>query len=392
MAVLLFYEAVKNMRPIKMSWKAKFLSLFLPFGMIFSCSPDLHASEPSNFPSLASAIRIEGPLSFCGEEAPLRAPEIRERLERELLISLWQRHQALLWIKRSSRYFPVIERILKEEGLPEDLKYVPVAESALRPHAGSHRGATGYWQFMAHTARKYGLTVNPRIDQRRNIFASTRAAARYFRELREMFGSWTLAAAAYNMGEGGLTAEILEQETEDFYKLYLPLETQAYIFRILSIKKIFSAPGEFGFTLNKDDYYRPVEFKRVQVSCDQETPVRIVARAARTHFKVIKDLNPEIRGYRLAKGSYVLNVPPEGAKGFDERFKQETADFVEDKARRIYKVKSGDNLSAIARRFDVPLAALVIWNGIDPTLPIHPGDRLIVFPGVERPSTDIEKD
>jgi hypothetical protein len=241
---------------------------------------------------------------------------------------------------------------------------------------------------MAHTGRKYGLTVNARIDERRNIFASTGAAARYFKELHEMFGSWTLAAAAYNMGEGGLTAEILEQETEDFYKLYLSLETQAYIFRILSVKLILSDPERFGFVLQESDYYQPVEFKRAHVACERETPVRVVARAAGTHFKVIKDLNPEIRGHHLAEGSYMLRIPPEGAEGFEARFKRETDSFFEDNRRRIYVVKRGDNLSAIARRFDVPVAALLIWNGIDPTRPIHPGDRLVIHPGRERPGQD----
>jgi hypothetical protein len=366
------------------------LGIFIFVAVFIAVSvPCTWAFEPAGFPSLVSAIRVTEELSFCGESVPLADPEIRERLERELLISLWQRHQALLWIKRSSRYFPVIERILKQEGLPEDLKFVPVAESALRPHAGSRKGATGYWQFMPHTGRKYGLTVNSDIDERRNIFASTRAAARYFKELYEMFGSWTLAAAAYNMGEGGLTAEILEQETEDFYKLYLYLETQAYIFRILSAKLIVSSPENYGFVLKESDYYRPVESRQVSVLCERETPIRVVAKAAETHFKVIKDLNPEILGHHLAEGCYVLRVPPEGAEGFEARFKRETAAFVEDSRRRIYVVQSGDNLSAIARRFDVPLAALLIWNSIDPGRPIHPGDRLVVYPrGGGHPEVD----
>jgi membrane-bound lytic murein transglycosylase D len=372
-----------------MNRKTNLVVFILLFAMSPVSVPCTRASEPANFPSLVSAIRIREELFFCGERVPIEDSEIRERLERELLISLWQRHQALLWIKRSTRYFPVIEKILKEAGLPEDLKFIAIAESALRPHAGSRKGATGYWQFMAHTARKYGLTVNADIDERRNIYASTRAAVRYFKELHEMFGSWTLAAAAYNMGEGGLTAEILEQETEDFYKLYLYLETQAYIFRILSAKLIVSSPEKYGFVLKTSDYYRPVESKQVPVMCERETPVRVVARAAGTHFKVIKDLNPEIIGHHLAEGSHVLRVPPEGAEDFDARFKRESAAFVEDSRRRIYVVQSGDNLSAIARRFDVPLAALLIWNSIDPGRPIHPGDRLLVYPGEgEHPEPD----
>jgi hypothetical protein len=141
--------------------------------------------------------------------------------------------------------------------------------------------------------------------------------------------------------------------------------------------------------LKESDYYRPVESRQVSVLCERETPIRVVAKAAETHFKVIKDLNPEILGHHLAEGCYVLRVPPEGAEGFEARFKRETAAFVEDSRRRIYVVQSGDNLSAIARRFDVPLAALLIWNSIDPGRPIHPGDRLVVYPrGGGHPEVD----
>ena len=133
---------------------------------------------------------------------------------------------------------------MKENGLPDDIKYIAVAESALRPHAGSSKGAMGFWQFMADTGRKYGLTINAYVDERRNIFASTAAAIRYLNELHQKFGSWELAAAAYNMGEEGLQAEILEQDTNNYYQLYLPLETQRYIFRILSVKLILLKPDK----------------------------------------------------------------------------------------------------------------------------------------------------
>ncbi|NIM98832.1 MAG: transglycosylase SLT domain-containing protein, partial [candidate division Zixibacteria bacterium] len=125
-----------------------------------------------------------------------------------------------------------------------------------------------------------------------NLFASTRAAIRYFQSLYGSFESWTLAAAAYNLGEEGIMAEILEQRTDNYYHLYLPLETQRFLFRIVSAKLILSDPEIYGFKLSEEDYYPPLEFDRVQVNCSQETPIRIVAEAAKTHFKVIKDLNP----------------------------------------------------------------------------------------------------
>ena len=140
------------------------------------CEPH-NKLETSRFPSLISSIRIDAPLDFCGEAVPLDNPEVRERLEKELLLTLWNRSQVILWLKRSGRYFPHIEKVLKENHAPDDLKYVPVIESALRPHAVSSKRAVGFWQFIRATGRKYDLKINTSIDERRNVFASTRAAA-----------------------------------------------------------------------------------------------------------------------------------------------------------------------------------------------------------------------
>jgi hypothetical protein len=269
---------------------------------------------------------------------------------------------------------------LRKNGLPEDLKYLAIAESALRPHAGSRKGAIGFWQFMAHTGRRYGLVINRYIDERRNIFTSTAAAARYFKELNKLFESWTLAAAAYNMGEKGLMAEILEQNTDNYYQLYLPLETQRYIFRVLSVKLILSGPERYGFNLTEKDYYPPLTFDRIQVECFREIPIRIVAKAAKTHFKVIKDLNPEIRGHYLTKGRRNILIPKRASAGFQDAYQRYVKAFVAAEKERVYIVKKGDNLSSIANRFGIPLQALIIWNRLDLSRPIHPGDRLIIYP------------
>ena len=335
--------------------------------------------EPPNFPSLVSSLRAVEALEFCGEPVPLKIQEVRERLEKELMLNLWDRPQIMLWLKRSRRYFPHIEKMLEERGVPDDLKYIAIAESAFRPHAGSSKGAIGFWQFLKHTGRKYGLTINSRIDQRRNVFASTGAAIRYFKDLHENFGSWTLSAAAFNMGENGLKAEILEQGTDNYYRLYLPIETQRYVFRILSVKLIFSNPEKYGFKLTKEDYYPPLEFDQVQVECLREIPIRIIAQAARTHFKVIKDLNPEIRGHYLAAGTHNILIPKGASAGFQNRYGRLVKSFLKARNKRIYVVKKGDNLSLIAEKFGIPLAALIIWNRLDLNRPIHPGQRLIIY-------------
>jgi len=331
-------------------------------------------------PLLEESLRLSPELDFCGEAVPLTDADVRERMEKELLLSLWDRDQAILWLKRSTRYFPFIERVLAEAGLPDDLKYVALAESALRPHAGSPKGAIGFWQFLPETGRRYGLIVNDHIDQRRNLAASTQAAADYYAALYRQFGSWSLAAAAFNMGEEGLQAEIMVQGTRDFYRLYLPLETQRYLFRVLSAKLILTKPEQYGFYLKTADYYPPLVFDLVELTCWNETSLAVVADAAQTDFKRIKDLNPELRGHYLAAGTYTLAVPENTAPGIQERFNRLHAEWLHERTERVYIVKSGDNLSTIAEQFRVPLPAILIWNRIDLNRPIHPGDRLIIFP------------
>ena len=332
------------------------------------------------YPDLISGVRISGPLDFCGEAVPLENQDVRERLEKELLLTVWDRPQVALWIKRSNRYLPIIEKMLKESDLPQDLKYIAVIESALRPHAGSRRGAIGFWQFLEATGLKYGLVINSEKDQRRSVFHSTQAAIAYFKELYDLLGSWTLAAAAYNMGEQGLLSEILAQKTQDYYQLYLPLETQRYVPRIIAAKIILSDPDTYGFHYTREDLYPPLQFDRLKLHCFQETPIFLIAQAAKTGFKNIKDLNPEIRGHYLAAGSHWILVPRGAADGFQERFKVLVEQWEAENKDRIYVVKEGDNLSTIAERFNVPLPALIIWNRLEDKKHIYPGDRLVIYP------------
>ncbi|MGD9080334.1 MAG: transglycosylase SLT domain-containing protein [Desulfobacterales bacterium] len=341
---------------------------------------ELGMPPSSTWPSLMAGVKITEPIDFCGESVPLDSQEVQERLEKELLLTIWDRPQVVLWIKRTTRYLPIIEKMLSENEMPDDLKYVAIAESALRPHVGSSKGAIGFWQFLRSTGQKYGLRINAEIDERRNIFASTVAAINYFKELYQMLGSWTLAAAAYNMGELGLQTEIVSQKTNDYYQLYLPLETQRYIFRIISAKIILSDPQRFGFQFTDQDLYPPLSFDRIHVECFQDTPIHIVAQAANTHFKAIKDLNPEIRGHFLAAGMHSLLIPKGAADGFYTRFKELVQQWVAENQERVYVVKEGDNLTVIAERFNVPLPALMIWNRLDGKKPIHPGDRIVIYP------------
>lgn len=352
-------------------------------GLLFS-GPVLASDRVKGVPPLLESLRLDQSLTFCGEAVPLEDSDVRERMEKELLLSLWDRDQAVLWLKRSTRYLPIIEAMLSQAGLPDDLKYVALAESALRPHVGSPKGAIGFWQFLPETGRRYGLTVNKFIDQRRSLSASTEAAVAYFSELFKRFGSWSLVAAAFNMGEEGLQAEILAQGGSNFYRLYLPLETQRYLFRILSAKLILTQPERYGFYLQDKDYYPPLKFATVELTTFEETSLTVVAQAAQTDYKRIKDLNPELRGHYLAAGNHSLAVPENMPSGFQQRFKQIHQKWSQQRDERVYIVQPGDNLSMIAEKFNVPLAAILIWNRIDLNSPLYPGDRLIIHESESR--------
>ncbi len=360
------------------TYLALILIILTGTGIAVGQQPEIQ--PPSAWPSLTDNIKITQGLNFCGEPLAIDNQEVRERLEKELLLTIWDRPQVVLWIKRSARYLPIIEKMLREHEMPDDLKYVAIIESALRPHVASRKGAVGFWQFLKSTGQNHGLRINAQIDERRNIFASTTAAINYFKELYTMLGSWTLSAAAYNMGELGLQTEMVFQKSSDYYQLYLPLETQRYIFRIIAAKIILTDPQRFGFRLTEQDLYPPLVFDRMQIECFQDTPIQVVAQAANTYFKVIKDLNPEIRGHFLSAGMHSLLLPEGAANGFDTRFKRLVERWQAENQERVYVVQRGDNLTTIAERFNVPLPALLIWNRLDRKRPIHPGDRLVIYP------------
>ncbi len=340
--------------------------------------------KPYKSMSIIHGLRSEFKLTFCNEAVPLSNQEVKERFEKEMLLMQWDKPQVFLWLKRSTRYFPIIEKELLKRGLPDDLKYIVVVESAFRPHIGSSKGAVGFWQLMPETARNNGLTVSKRIDERRDIVSSTRGALDYLEKLHKDFQNWTLAAAAYNMGEEGLMAEVIEQEVHSFYNLYLSLETQRYILRIIAAKTIIENQSKYGFHMNSNDYYPPFVFEKVKITSRQEIPMGIIAKAANTTFKQIKDLNPHIRGYYIMKGIKEIRVPKGSSDGFHERFKTLVSNHKKSKKDRIYTIKKGDNLSTIAKDFNVPLQVILIWNRMSMKKNIYPGEKIVIYSGREK--------
>lgn len=249
-------------------------------------------------------------LSFCGEAVPLEDRSISERFERELLYNYYQPHQVLYIIKLSRRYFPLIEERLRANGVPEDLKYLCVAESNLQ-NAISKVGATGFWQFMKVTAPGYGLEVNAEVDERYHVAKSTNAACKYLKAAYKKFGSWTAAAASYNCGMGGYSGRSTFQQTTDYYNLALPDETSKYVFRILTFKYFMENAASLGFKVAEEEGYHPVRYKKITVN----TGVANFAEFAKKqgiNYKILVEHNPWIRSKKLtnaAKKNYEILIP-----------------------------------------------------------------------------------
>lgn len=321
-------------------------------------------------------------LSLCGEPMPLESRWVWELLDRELTIAAWDRAQVFMWLKRAGRYFPLIEKKLSKSGMPGDIKYLAVAESSLITHIRSPKGALGYWQFMPHTARRNGLRKDRVMDERRDIEKSTDAALGYLGNLKEMFGSWTLALAAYNCGETRLREEIEEQQVSDYYRLNLPEETERFIFRIAAIKVIMENPGQYGYRLQKDRIYRPIPCDTVAVRIRSPIHLTEVARALGADLKLLKDLNPQIIGYHLPSGGYSLKTPPGLGPRMSEILKklQRTSSARPQKGSGTYHVvQPGDTLSGISKKTGVPVSTLKDLNNLEGSL-IKAGERLRLRP------------
>lgn len=264
----------------------------------------------ANYLTYLSSIPFPNSLSFCGEKVPLDILEVRERAEREFYLNLQSPGQLILYIKRAGRYFPLFEKILKEEQVPDDLKYLAVAESALFM-ARSPKDAVGVWQFMEPTARSMGLQVDEFVDERRHIGKSTRAAIQYLRTGYNASKSWSLAAAGYNMGHGSVKENITFQKGESFYDLFLNEETSRYILRIAVIKELMEHADKYGIVLSKDDIYQEPSVTTAKVD-RPITDLAVWAINNGTSYKDVKLLNPWILKRALPApkhGAYYIDIP-----------------------------------------------------------------------------------
>ena len=256
------------------------------------------------------AIKHPNNLDFCGENVPINSFDIRERFDRELLVNIYWQSNMMLLLKRANKWFPVIEEILNEEGIPNDFKYLAVVESGLE-NLRSPRGAKGFWQLMPSTAKQFGLEVNINVDERYHIEKSTRVACKYLKKAKTKFGNWTLAAAAFNRGIYGIEKELLKQKVESYYDLLLNDETRRYIFRILAVKIIMSNPKNYGFIFEQSDLYKSTPVRII----NWDLPIQNISSFAEKqgiNYKLLKIFNPWLIQNHLnnrSRKKYQIKIP-----------------------------------------------------------------------------------
>lgn len=275
-----------------------------------NCDPELSLTMQELLaPQRIHPVRISGKIFFAGELVPLGDQEVRERFDRELLVNTFWHSNTMLNYKLSFKYFKEIDAILEANGVPKDFRYLAVAESGLR-NVVSPAGAAGFWQFLKATGTQYGLEINEEVDQRYDYEMATLAACKYLKEAKAKFGSWTLAAASYNVGMSKIESRLEEQDVSNYYDLYLNSETSRYVFRILSYKMLFENPEQFGFYFKQEDLYKPYEYKLLVV----EESIPDLAKFAKdkgTNLKMLKLLNPWLISDKLtisAGSSYTIKL------------------------------------------------------------------------------------
>tara|TARA_B100000524_G_scaffold88612_1_gene41409 strand:- start:1972 stop:2949 length:978 start_codon:yes stop_codon:yes gene_type:complete len=288
--------------------------LFL-FSIFFLSSSYLNNSDnihQQGFNSKYNVYSVLKPndLKFADELVPNTSLDVWERLDKELLKNIYWQSNTLLYFKRANKYFPIIEEILAKNNIPDDFKYLALIESGFE-YTVSPSGAAGFWQIMRGTAREYGLEVNYAIDERYNLRKSTEAACSYLRKAYDEFGSWTMAAASYNMGINGVRRKIEKQETNNYFNLHLNDETSRYVFRIIVIKEIMENPRKYGFVFRDNDLYTHPQVKQIRVDSTIDN-LYSFAKDNNINYKILKKYNPWLRISKLPDESrrvYYIDIP-----------------------------------------------------------------------------------
>ena len=282
------------------------------------------------YPANYSTHEVPSSVTFCGKSIDLTRYDRYERMDRELLAFTYMHSTSIQMIKKANRYFPIVEPILKANGIPDDFKYLMVIESNLNPNAQSGAGAAGLWQFMQTTGREYGLEVNKNIDERYHVEKATEAACKYLKDAYDKYQDWIAVAASYNAGQARISSQFEKQQVNDMLDLFLVEETARYVYRIIAAKIMFSNPSAFGFRLRTKDLYMPISYKEVSVN----TGISNLAEWAKKQgitYALLKNMNPWLRDnflQNVSKRTYTLKIPtaegmkhdPKKVKAHDKRW------------------------------------------------------------------------
>lgn len=296
------------------------IGIALPVLTGSTCLGEQH-SVKSEVPYCVTSPTVPEEVTFDGTIIDLRRYDRRERMDRELMSFTYMHSTTMLTIKRANRFFPIIEPILKENGVPDDFKYLAVIESNLNTLARSPAGAAGLWQFMQGTGREFGLEVNSNIDERYHVEKATRAACKYLKEAYAKYGNWLCVAAAYNGGQGRISSELKRQLVDQAVDLWLVEETSRYMFRLLAAKAVISNPQRYGFLLKREQLYPVIPYTEVGVTSGIENLAQFAKDKGITYAQ-LKDANPWLRDISLQNKSgrtYILKIPTQKGMHYDPK-------------------------------------------------------------------------
>jgi len=287
-----------------------FVQVVIVFILISSSKPE-SVQISSETKTEFTAVKIPDEVFFAGEKMPLEQFDVKEALDRELLSNAYFHSQTIRYMKLAPRFFPVIEPILKERGIPDDFKYLAVAESGFNPRAVSPAGAVGFWQFLKGTGQQYGLEINNEIDERYHIEKSTVAACKYLRDAYNKYVNWTLVAASYNGGMARVQSQQTRQKMTEYYDLLFVEETQRYVFRIAALKIIIENPEQYNFVLQEDEKYPLIKTRDVEINGAVKNFADFAIEQG-INYKLLKDFNPWLRDDKLTNATgkkYIVKIP-----------------------------------------------------------------------------------
>ena len=267
----------------------------------------------TSFNLLQATPEVPQSVTFCGQRIDLTRFDRYERMDRELLAFTYMHSTSIQMIKKANRYFPIVEPILKKNGIPDDFKYLMVIESNLNPNARSSAGAAGLWQFMKTTGREYGLEVNDNIDERYHVEKATAAACQYLKDAYEKYQDWVAVATSYNAGQARISSQLEKQYVKDALDLHLVEETARYVYRIIAAKIMFQDPTRFGFELKASQLYQPIPYREIVIDFEISNLAEWALKHGTT-YSMLKIMNPWLRQDFLqnkSRRTYILQIPKE---------------------------------------------------------------------------------